>query len=199
MATTTVAESNGSSSAGKESCATDDRMNGSMKGHSNSPFVMPMKRGINCEAPDFDPQGFVDLVAEDVGLIQRMKLQEILSHNGNVEYLQRHGLNGRTDAASFKKCVPVVSYADMQPDILRLVNGETAPILTADPISEFSLRSVLVSSILSERTILKIKPVAECLQLMTTLRQKGAHTDFTMLSLWTPHVCINERVNPNWL
>ncbi|CAK9862846.1 unnamed protein product [Sphagnum jensenii] len=100
-----------------------------------------MKRGINCQAPDFDPQGFVDLVAEDVGLIQRMKLQEILSHNGNVEYLQRHGLNGRTDAASFKKCVPVVSYADMQPDILRLVNGETAPILTADPISEFSLSS----------------------------------------------------------
>jgi hypothetical protein len=139
MATTTVAKSNGSS-AGKESCATDDRMNGSIKGHSNSPFVMPMKRGINCEAPDFDPQGFVDLVAEDVGLIQRMKLQEILSHNANVEYLQRHGLNGRTDAASFKKCVPVVSYADMQPDILRLVNGETALILTADPISEFSLR-----------------------------------------------------------
>lgn len=178
MATTTVAESNGSS-AGKESCVTDDRMNGSVMGHSNSPFVMPMKRGINCEAPDFDPQGFVDLVAEDLGLIQRMKLQEILSHNANVEYLQRHGLNGHTDAASFKKCVPVVSYADMQPDILRLVNGETAPILTADAISEFSLRSVPVSSILSEHTILNIKPVAEC--------------------LWTPHVCIKERVNPDWL
>jgi hypothetical protein len=71
-----------------------DRMDVSMKGHNNNPFVMPMRRGFNCDAPNFNIEMFLDLVTEDVGLIQQMKLHEILSHNAHVEYLQQHGLNG---------------------------------------------------------------------------------------------------------
>jgi hypothetical protein len=106
-------------------------------------FVMPSRRDTDFTAPDFDPDAFLDLVAADVGLIQRQKLHDILSRNANVEYLQRHGLNGRTDVASFKQCVPVINYQDVETDILRLVNSDTsAPILTAEPIVEFQLRCV---------------------------------------------------------
>ncbi len=106
-------------------------------------FVMPSRRDTDFTAPDFDPDAFLDLVTADVGLIQRQKLHDILSRNANVEYLQRHGLNGRTDVASFKECVPVINYQDVETDILRLVNGDTsAPILTAEPIVEFQLRCV---------------------------------------------------------
>ncbi|CAK9208572.1 unnamed protein product [Sphagnum troendelagicum] len=103
---------------------------------------MPSRRDTDFTAPDFDPDAFLDLVAADVGLIQRQKLHDILSRNANVEYLQRHGLNGRTDVASFKQCLPVINYQDVETDILRLVNGDTsAPILTAEPIVEFQLSS----------------------------------------------------------
>ncbi len=106
-------------------------------------FVMPSRRDTDFTAPDFDPDAFLDSVTADVGLIQRQKLHDILSRNANVEYLQRHGLNGRTDVASFKQCVPVINYQDVETDILRLVNGDTsAPILSAEPIVEFQLRCV---------------------------------------------------------
>jgi hypothetical protein len=65
-----------------------DRMDVSMKGHNNNPFVMPMRQGFNCDAPNFNIEMFLDLVIKDVGLIQQMKLYEILSHNAHVEYLQ---------------------------------------------------------------------------------------------------------------
>jgi hypothetical protein len=114
-----------------------DRMDVSMKGHNNNPFVMPIRQGFNCDAPDFNIETSLDLVTEDVGLIQQMKLHEILSHNAHVEYLQQHGLNGYIDATSFKQCVPIVNYKDIQPDISRLMNGNTIPILTTDPICNF--------------------------------------------------------------
>lgn len=104
------------------------------------PFIMPHRRGINTTAPDFDCEDYIDLVSEDVMLIQHEKLREILEVQGNVEYLQRHGLNGRTDAESFRKCLPVVTYADIEDDIMRLVNGEKTHIFTVDPITNFNLR-----------------------------------------------------------
>ncbi|KAG0603026.1 hypothetical protein M758_10G060100 [Ceratodon purpureus] len=104
-------------------------------------FVMPMRRGIDPTAPGFDPEDFLDLLAEDVMYIQHEKLREILEVQANVEYLQRHGLNGRTDVESFRKCVPVVSYGDLEDEIMRLVNGEKNPILSVDPIISFNFSS----------------------------------------------------------
>ncbi|KAG0567623.1 hypothetical protein KC19_7G149200 [Ceratodon purpureus] len=102
-----------------------------------APFVMPFKRGIDMTAPDFDPHAFLDLLGEDFMYIQHEVLREILELQGDVEYLRRQGLNGRTDIESFRKCVPVVSYADIEADILKLVNGEQPSIFTVDPITHF--------------------------------------------------------------
>jgi hypothetical protein len=107
-------------------------------------FVMPSRRlgfiyDSTSAGSGFDPDEFIDSVAENLEVIQRLKLEEILTRNANVEYLQRHGLNGRTDVASFKQCLPVVTYSDLEPDILRLVNGDSTPIFNAEPISAFFL------------------------------------------------------------
>lgn len=103
---------------------------------------MPSKRGIDTTAPEFDPEAFLDLLGEDVTYIQHEVLREILEVQAGVEYLQRHVLNGRTAAESFRKCVPAACYGDLEADILKLVNGEfKASIFTIDPISHFHLRS----------------------------------------------------------
>jgi hypothetical protein len=79
--------------------------------------------------------------------IQQEKLREILGRNAEVEYLQRHGMGGRADVESFRQCVPVVSYGDVEEDIMKLVQGkdldQKRPILTVDPITHFNIRSVM--------------------------------------------------------
>ncbi|OVA14429.1 GH3 auxin-responsive promoter [Macleaya cordata] len=80
---------------------------------------------------------FIEDVTINADEIQKQVLYEILSTNAQVEYLQRHGLDGHTDRESFKKVVPVVTYEDLKPDITRIANGDTSPILCAHPISQF--------------------------------------------------------------
>jgi len=82
----------------------------------------------------------LDRMTQNVREVQLETLLKILERNGNVEYLQRQGLNQRTDETSFKACVPVSSLADIQDDIDRIADGDTAPILCADPITSFSVR-----------------------------------------------------------
>ena len=83
---------------------------------------------------------FIEDVTANADEVQRNILGEILSCNANVEYLRRHGLNGRTDRETFKKLLPVITYEDIQPDINRIANGDTSPILTSKPVSEFLTR-----------------------------------------------------------
>ncbi|XP_073157247.1 indole-3-acetic acid-amido synthetase GH3.6-like [Henckelia pumila] len=80
---------------------------------------------------------FIEELTQNAAEIQTRVLSEILSRNSNVEYLKRHGLNGHTGAETFKKMVPVVSYDDIEPDIKRIANGDSSPILCCEPISEF--------------------------------------------------------------
>ncbi|GLT87017.1 hypothetical protein SLE2022_051210 [Rubroshorea leprosula] len=80
---------------------------------------------------------FLEDVTSNADQVQRRVLAEILSCNANVEYLQRHGLNGRTDNETFKKLLPVVCYDDLKHDIERIANGDASPILCSKPISEF--------------------------------------------------------------
>ena len=56
--------------------------------------------------------------------VQRDTLKKILEQNGEAEYLQSLGLNGRTDAESFKGCVPIVTHKDVEPYIRRIVDGD---------------------------------------------------------------------------
>ena len=85
---------------------------------------------------------YIEDVTSNADEIQKRVLAEILSCSAHVEYLQRHGLEGRTDRETFKKIMPVVTYEDLKPDIDRIANGDASPILCSKPISEFLTRSV---------------------------------------------------------
>ncbi|XP_059664463.1 indole-3-acetic acid-amido synthetase GH3.6-like [Cornus florida] len=80
---------------------------------------------------------FIEDVTNNAEEVQKRVLNEILSRNATVEYLQRHGLNGHTDPKTFKKVIPVVTYEDVLPDVDRIANGDSSPILCSHPISEF--------------------------------------------------------------
>uniref|UniRef100_A0A5B6ZY21 Putative indole-3-acetic acid-amido synthetase GH3.6 n=1 Tax=Davidia involucrata TaxID=16924 RepID=A0A5B6ZY21_DAVIN len=80
---------------------------------------------------------FIEDVTANADEVQKRVLAEILSRNARVDYLQRHGLGGHTDRETFKKLMPVITYEDIQPDINRIANGDTSPILCSQPISEF--------------------------------------------------------------
>ncbi|TYG82360.1 hypothetical protein ES288_D01G081500v1 [Gossypium darwinii] len=80
---------------------------------------------------------FIEDVTSNADEVQKKVLEEILSRNAHVEYLQTRGLNGHTDRETFKKTMPVITYEDIQPHIDRIANGDTSPILSSNPISEF--------------------------------------------------------------
>ncbi|RWW69480.1 hypothetical protein BHE74_00022918 [Ensete ventricosum] len=85
---------------------------------------------------------FIEDVTANADQVQRRVLAEILAQNAPAEYLHRHGLPGRTapDPDAFKRLIPVVTYEDIRPDILRIAHGDTSPILSGRPISEFLTR-----------------------------------------------------------
>ncbi|KAG2397277.1 Indole-3-acetic acid-amido synthetase [Vigna angularis] len=80
---------------------------------------------------------YIEDVTSNADEIQKRVLAEILSSSAHAEYLQRHGLDGRTDRDSFKNIMPVVTYEDLKPDIDRIADGDTSSILCSKPISEF--------------------------------------------------------------
>lgn len=86
---------------------------------------------------------FIEDATSNVDEVQKKILEEILSRNAHVEYLQSHGLNGRTDRETFKKTMPVITYEVIQPYVDRIANGDTSQILCCQPISEFLTRSGL--------------------------------------------------------
>ncbi|PAN32955.1 hypothetical protein PAHAL_5G525000 [Panicum hallii] len=77
----------------------------------------------------------------DAAAVQRETLRRILDENAAVEYLQRLGLAGRTDADAFRACVPLATHGDLEPYIGRVADGDTSPVLTAKPITSISLSS----------------------------------------------------------
>ncbi|KAG6387376.1 hypothetical protein SASPL_152563 [Salvia splendens] len=102
-----------------------------------APDQNPMMSGFSVAENNKKKLDFIEDVTSNPDQIQQQVLSEILSRNANVEYLMRHGLNGHTDRDTFKKTLPVISYEDILPDITRISNGDTSPILCSHPISEF--------------------------------------------------------------
>ncbi|XP_020098477.1 jasmonic acid-amido synthetase JAR1-like isoform X1 [Ananas comosus] len=82
-----------------------------------------------------------EALTRDAGRVQAETLRRILEENGGAEYLRRFGLGGRTDAASFRSYVPLVTHSDLEPFIQRIVDGDNSPILTGKPITAISLSS----------------------------------------------------------
>ncbi|XP_062091446.1 jasmonoyl--L-amino acid synthetase JAR4 [Humulus lupulus] len=82
-----------------------------------------------------------EALTADAERVQKETLKQILEENESAEYLQNWGLNGRTDPESYKTCVPIVTHKELEPYILRIADGETAPMLTGKPIPTISLSS----------------------------------------------------------
>ncbi|XP_039140989.1 LOW QUALITY PROTEIN: probable indole-3-acetic acid-amido synthetase GH3.1 [Dioscorea cayenensis subsp. rotundata] len=78
---------------------------------------------------------FIEDVTMNAEEVQRRVLSEILKQNSCADYLHRC-LKG-SDPIAFKRRMPIVTYEDLQPDILRIANGDRSPILCSRPISEF--------------------------------------------------------------
>ncbi|KAI9109963.1 hypothetical protein K1719_019004 [Acacia pycnantha] len=82
-----------------------------------------------------------EALTKDAERVQRETLGRILEDNASAEYLQNLGLNGRTDPESFKAIVPLVTHEELEPYILRIMDGEASSILTGKPITLVSLSS----------------------------------------------------------
>ena len=85
-----------------------------------------------------------EALTRDAAAVQRDTLRRILGDNASAEYLRCRGLAGRTDAASFRACVPLATHAYIEPYIARIADGDTSAVLTAKPITSISLRFVLI-------------------------------------------------------
>ncbi|XP_058728192.1 jasmonoyl--L-amino acid synthetase JAR4-like [Vicia villosa] len=80
-------------------------------------------------------------ITRDAENVQNETLKKILEKSASAEYLQNLGLNGKTNLESFKACVPLVIYKDLEPYIQRMVDGDVSPILTGKPITTMSTSS----------------------------------------------------------
>jgi auxin responsive GH3 family protein len=89
-------------------------------------------------------------VCENAGHVQTQTLGRILELNHGVEYLKKwFGKVGDINIKNMDACaleslftslVPLVSHADLEPYIQRIADGDTAPLLTHQPITTLSLR-----------------------------------------------------------
>ncbi|CAN6337165.1 unnamed protein product [Urochloa humidicola] len=83
---------------------------------------------------------YIERVTAGAAQVQRRVLAEILAQNAPAEYLRRLGVvAGGGDAAvdAFLRAAPLVTYEDILPDVMRIANGDTSPILSGKPIREF--------------------------------------------------------------
>jgi auxin responsive GH3 gene family len=85
---------------------------------------------------------YIERVTASAGETQRRVLAEILAQNAPAEYLRRLGVDGAVE--DFRRAAPLVTYEDILPDVLRIANGDTSPILSGKPIREFLTRYVQV-------------------------------------------------------
>ncbi|XP_075519117.1 jasmonoyl--L-amino acid synthetase JAR4-like [Primulina tabacum] len=92
----------------------------------------------------FDPEAVIEefeATTRDAGEVQRETLKKILEENGEAEYLQEWGLNGRTDPESFRDCIPLVTHKDLESYIQQIADGQNSSILTGKPVTTISLSS----------------------------------------------------------
>ncbi|CAD6333322.1 unnamed protein product [Miscanthus lutarioriparius] len=82
---------------------------------------------------------YIEHVTAGAAQVQRRVLSEILAQNAPAEYLRRLGVSGDAPGAveAFRRAAPLVTYEDILPDVLRIANGDTSPILSGKPIREF--------------------------------------------------------------
>uniref|UniRef100_A0A5K1BRR0 Uncharacterized protein n=1 Tax=Nymphaea colorata TaxID=210225 RepID=A0A5K1BRR0_9MAGN len=84
---------------------------------------------MSASGRDIELLEFIEEATKNADDVQKRVLAEILSQNARTEYLQqRCDLRGSIDRQTFKAKVPMVTYDDLKPDILRIAS---TPILSA--------------------------------------------------------------------
>ena len=87
----------------------------------------------------------IERLTAEADIAQEEILREILTRNCETEYLSKYMDKGTIDVSVFKKCVPVITYKDIQPYIQRIANGEDSSLITGHPITEMLCRSLCFS------------------------------------------------------
>ncbi|KAL3635511.1 hypothetical protein CASFOL_020058 [Castilleja foliolosa] len=95
---------------------------------------------------------WIDEMTRNAKTEQQNALAQILAQNADTKYLKGFNLNGAMDKETFRSKVPLVTYDDIQPLIRRVADGDTSPILCADPISLFIVRLVDYTSFVDMTT-----------------------------------------------
>ncbi|KAJ1376542.1 GH3 family [Sesbania bispinosa] len=97
---------------------------------------------------DYDIISWFEDVTQNAGSVQSQILSHILKQNYGVEYLKKWLGNyniPEMEACAleslFTSVVPLASHADFEPFIQRIADGDTAPLLTQQPITTLSLSS----------------------------------------------------------
>ncbi|XP_010542881.1 PREDICTED: jasmonic acid-amido synthetase JAR1 [Tarenaya hassleriana] len=95
-----------------------------------------------------DVIAWFEYVSENASRVQSETLRRILELNSGAEYLRKWLGTANVqemDASAlenlYTSSVPIASYADLEPYIQRISDGETSPILTQEPITVLSLSS----------------------------------------------------------
>ena len=109
--------------------------------HASSTSLPMDPSGTDAKAFDF-----IEEMTKNCDSVQKNVLREILTQNGETEYLLKWNLGGAIDRENFKSKVHVVSYEDLQPYVQRIANGDSSPILTSHPVTEFLARLLLINS-----------------------------------------------------
>ncbi len=81
-----------------------------------------------------------EALTKDAKRVQEEALRKILEENSGAEYLQKWGLEGRTDPESYQSRVPLVTHKDLEQYIQRIADGEPC-VLTGKPITTITLSS----------------------------------------------------------
>ncbi|KAI5059499.1 hypothetical protein GOP47_0025818 [Adiantum capillus-veneris] len=111
-------------------------MNAASTNESSPPHILSLVKPAMPKS-DLEALDLLESLTHHADHIQAETLSAILQRNAHTEYLGRYGLEGRTDRQSFKSLLPMITYEDLQPEIQRIANGDTSPILSAHPVSEF--------------------------------------------------------------
>lgn len=86
-------------------------------------------------------------ISNNAGWVQSKTLRKILELNNEAEYLKKwlgdvkiHELEDSALESLYTSLVPLASHADLEPYIQRIAEGDTAPLLSQQPITTLSLR-----------------------------------------------------------
>lgn len=92
--------------------------------------------------------GWFEDVTKMVGEVQTQTLRRILMSNWGVQYLSRlfgtglsiHEMEPSALESLYTSLVPLASHADFEPYLQRIADGDSAPLLTRQPVELLSLR-----------------------------------------------------------